>query len=154
MSERHELRTRRRIRRCAFAAGLFSALLWVQSLFVAVSFRGMHASIGVGGGLLNPNLYESGSVSTGWGVTWPRDLQRRFHAQTWWPAYPLTWRKAHIIAPVNIPLWIPTVCFLALGLALRPRSGPAGRPVCHKCGYDLTGNVSGICPECGTPTEA
>lgn len=23
---------------------------------------------------------------------------------------------------------------------------------CQKCGYDLTGNVSGLCPECGTPT--
>jgi len=22
---------------------------------------------------------------------------------------------------------------------------------CKKCNYDLTGNVSGICPECGTP---
>lgn len=22
---------------------------------------------------------------------------------------------------------------------------------CHQCDYDLTGNVSGICPECGTP---
>ncbi len=22
--------------------------------------------------------------------------------------------------------------------------------VCGKCGYDLTGNVSGVCPECGT----
>lgn len=21
---------------------------------------------------------------------------------------------------------------------------------CHKCGYDLTGNQSGLCPECGT----
>jgi hypothetical protein len=20
---------------------------------------------------------------------------------------------------------------------------------CHVCGYDLTGNVSGVCPECG-----
>ena len=25
----------------------------------------------------------------------------------------------------------------------------AGR--CTYCGYDLTGNVSGVCPECGTP---
>lgn len=24
---------------------------------------------------------------------------------------------------------------------------------CQKCGYDLTGNVSGRCPECGTPTK-
>jgi len=23
--------------------------------------------------------------------------------------------------------------------------------VCIPCGYDLTGNVSGVCPECGTP---
>lgn len=23
--------------------------------------------------------------------------------------------------------------------------------VCRGCGYDLTGNVSGVCPECGTP---
>jgi hypothetical protein len=23
---------------------------------------------------------------------------------------------------------------------------------CRECGYDLTGNVSGRCPECGTPT--
>ena len=32
---------------------------------------------------------------------------------------------------------------------------PSARPShesgkCHVCGYDLTGNVSGICPECGT----
>jgi hypothetical protein len=27
----------------------------------------------------------------------------------------------------------------------------AGR--CIGCGYDLTGNVSGVCPECGKPIE-
>ncbi len=26
-----------------------------------------------------------------------------------------------------------------------------GEPeVCHKCGYNLTVNVPGVCPECGT----
>lgn len=25
--------------------------------------------------------------------------------------------------------------------------------VCETCGYDLTGNVSGVCPECGTPVS-
>ena len=29
-----------------------------------------------------------------------------------------------------------------------------GMPHCPKCDYNLTGNVSGICPECGTPIPA
>jgi hypothetical protein len=33
----------------------------------------------------------------------------------------------------------------------RPRFG-AGR--CSACSYDLAGNVSGVCPECGTPVAA
>ena len=28
---------------------------------------------------------------------------------------------------------------------------PSNRPYCHECGYELTGNVTGVCPECGTP---
>lgn len=27
----------------------------------------------------------------------------------------------------------------------------AKHPECNTCGYDLTGNTSGVCPECGTP---
>jgi hypothetical protein len=26
-------------------------------------------------------------------------------------------------------------------------------PICDICDYDLTGNTSGVCPECGTPVE-
>lgn len=47
-----------------------------------------------------------------------------------------------------IPLWLP------LALATMPtaflwhrRRIPPGH--CQRCGYDLTGNVSGRCPECG-----
>jgi hypothetical protein len=28
------------------------------------------------------------------------------------------------------------------------------RERCNTCGYDLTGNVSGVCPECGAPRQA
>lgn len=28
---------------------------------------------------------------------------------------------------------------------------PVGTPTCARCGYNLTGNVSGTCPECGRP---
>ncbi len=27
------------------------------------------------------------------------------------------------------------------------------RGLCLKCGYNLTGNTSGVCPECGTKIE-
>lgn len=27
-------------------------------------------------------------------------------------------------------------------------------PTCHHCGYNLTGNESGVCPECGTAMES
>ena len=32
---------------------------------------------------------------------------------------------------------------------LRERLNASGIPICMKCGYDLTGNESGVCPECG-----
>ena len=50
---------------------------------------------------------------------------------------------------VLVPMWIP---FLAIALPTaylfwRDHRHPPGH--CKKCGYDLTGNVSGVCPECG-----
>jgi hypothetical protein len=48
-------------------------------------------------------------------------------------------------------------CFLATAIATawlwyqaRSRIVPGH---CACCGYDLTGNISGICPECGTPAR-
>ena len=55
------------------------------------------------------------------------------------------------------PLWSVAaaggaVACAAAFLARRPRRRDrAGR--CPACGYDLTGNVSGVCPECGSPTR-
>jgi len=53
---------------------------------------------------------------------------------------------------VWIPLWIPFV-LLAFPTALlwwRDRKPPRGH--CQRCGYNLTGNLSGVCPDCGEPT--
>ena len=36
---------------------------------------------------------------------------------------------------------------------LRERLSASGIPICVKCGYDLTGNTSGVCPECGVEVQ-
>jgi hypothetical protein len=48
------------------------------------------------------------------------------------------------------PLWIPLAALLAMTALLwwmDRRRFPQGH--CRNCGYNLTGNVSGVCPECG-----
>ncbi len=52
---------------------------------------------------------------------------------------------------VVVPLWLPTV-ILAAYAALnvwRWRCRRVRPGHCASCGYDLTGNISGRCPECG-----
>ena len=60
---------------------------------------------------------------------------------------------------VHFPLWMPFVLFAAYPTIAFIRS-PARRQrqrrklgLCVKCGYDLTGNVTGVCSECGTKLD-
>ncbi|MCC6357786.1 MAG: hypothetical protein IT450_03505 [Phycisphaerales bacterium] len=48
--------------------------------------------------------------------------------------------------------WYSQVCLPPFALSWLTLWGDAPPPDnrCWKCGYDLTGNVSGTCPECGT----
>ncbi|NOX57426.1 MAG: hypothetical protein GXP29_01025 [Planctomycetes bacterium] len=53
-------------------------------------------------------------------------------------------------------IWIPMWMFLlptALATAWFWWSDRRYRSGCVDCGYNLTGNVSGACPECGTPID-
>jgi hypothetical protein len=50
---------------------------------------------------------------------------------------------------LSFPLWIPLFAVGALLLYIRLRTRPSPAEYCP-CGYNLTGNVSGRCPECGT----
>ena len=60
---------------------------------------------------------------------------------------------------VTIPLWLVPILAAtpaaARGVAaVRRRLRPKPLNPCRHCGYDLTGNVSGVCPECGKAIEA
>ncbi|MCH7727176.1 MAG: hypothetical protein IH991_11960 [Planctomycetes bacterium] len=58
-----------------------------------------------------------------------------------------------------VPLWIPTIAFAFYPTVAFIR-GPLRRwrrrrkGLCAKCGYNLTGNESGSCPECGQQVES
>jgi len=83
---------------------------------------------------------------------WPRPGFKLTGPHDW------VWRPSlmdHLASPTwlvgaVVPLWIPFVA-VSMPTALLwwrdRRRIPPGH--CRKCGYDLTGNVSGVCPECG-----
>jgi hypothetical protein len=74
--------------------------------------------------------------------------QLREASGSWVTASP-TWV---LIMGVAIPLVVGggLAVLLVLHARVWRRGGAVG--VCLKCGYNLTGNVSGVCPECGKPT--
>ena len=55
---------------------------------------------------------------------------------------------------IVIPLWLPMGCLTLLTVVffIRDRARRLEHH-CRKCSYDLTGNESGVCPECGTTVE-
>jgi hypothetical protein len=64
--------------------------------------------------------------------------------------YTVSWARG-----VRVPLWavctlIATACALLAYLERRARQRHrSASGCCIRCGYNLTGNVSGVCPECG-----
>ncbi len=67
----------------------------------------------------------------------------------WWPEFDGDRYVGYMI----IPLWIPTLIIAIPSFILwrRNRKLPEGHCA---CGYNLTGNVSGVCPECGRKLQA
>jgi hypothetical protein len=61
----------------------------------------------------------------------------------------------------DFPLWVPTLVIIIypliaiIVLPIQSYRSRCRRQVehCVKCSYNLTGNESGVCPECGTPAK-
>jgi len=90
---------------------------------------------------------------TDWAAFWkprPRALNLERHGpQTDWWRFPR--RTTEVDKQFGFPLWLPILVLSIPAIFLWKltwrRRFPTGH--CQHCGYDLTGNVSGVCPECG-----
>jgi hypothetical protein len=110
---------------------------------------------------------ESAAVWIGCGLTsyLQRPRERWDTAEGYWARHqPPGWLSPHYpMVPAIVrsysghwqlflPLWLPFLILLVPTLLLWRRDRRKPRPgFCRRCDYDLTGNTSGRCPECGTP---
>ena len=89
--------------------------------------------------------------------------QMRFpqNLRPFWDFGPMSpgWGGPTVISTYNVNVFVPYWCVLAVSAPLpalwliwtrRRRRGKNNRMLCTHCGYNLTGNTSGVCPECGT----
>ncbi|HPF37149.1 MAG TPA: hypothetical protein P5081_00480 [Phycisphaerae bacterium] len=75
-----------------------------------------------------------------------------------WPKYKPSVRSpasGAMLWPVLIvPLWLLVVPLTIIVVCLRRRRRALdGAPTCARCEFNLTGNASGVCPECGAAFE-
>jgi hypothetical protein len=58
-----------------------------------------------------------------------------------------------VFRTVRVPLWCAFAVAVTSAIAavlIGKRKAGRGEIICAQCSYDLQGNISGICPECGT----
>ena len=103
-----------------------------------------------------------GVCAVGYGVMHNPTRTPWFQHQSWFDPWFEGWSSSHPSGfaieewprrekVVMFPLWLPVVLFAVMPVVwmIGRRGSPSNR--CPTCSYSLTGNTSGICPECGSP---
>jgi hypothetical protein len=111
-----------------------------------ISFWGLHEGC-FGLSKYMPAPPPTGSIVA---TSGPESSWRVEKAESWWPKWKPLYRRSPGSGTIRLPLWIPLL-IVAIPTALVFRRDR--RRIRHcPCGYDLTGNTSGVCPECGVKT--
>lgn len=131
-----------------------TVVVWVVTLWWSFSYWHAADGLRIGHGAICVHLWHNVLPE---GVMWPEQGWRIHDSGevTW---IPRSYFRSGRLWGVDVPLWLPFVLLSAYPTVAFIR-GPVRRwrrrrkGLCVKCGFDLTGNVSGICPECGTKIE-
>ncbi len=89
----------------------------------------------------------------GFDMGWFVRRSDRTRLRLWFRYRLYNWGSRYWHYSLFIPLWVPilTIAIPTVWLWRRDRRHPPGH--CRNCGYDLTGNVTGVCSECGMEAE-
>ena len=136
---RGQPRMRRLVRHAGLALAVALLFLWVSSMRYTFGYLGTSGAVYFESGGFAVFATHGQIPATGWmGV-----------GQSRWP---VVWWFA---VPAMVPLtagWMPLLAAVVpTALTFARRRIPPGH--CRQCRYDLHGNTSGVCPECGTTIE-
>ncbi len=168
-----DISRRHRVRRVAKWAALCAALvtLWAWGLSTkwAVDWAGEGRVLRLGLGVISYiwfagdataiETYRRSRPARGWNLyAAPRDYNVPFRLGLVWPEYywfPVNGSFGSFTSHrIRVPCWLPLIGLALVSSTLfyldRKRPPPGH---CQSCGYDLTGNISGRCPECGNAVE-
>ena len=130
--------------------------VWVFSVMFVASYVSPRSQwgIAIADGQINFSRYisitTSSGVSVGPSYAWETPQMSWTEVASSWLGFNLPGKYSP--GRFHIPIWLLVVAvgFPTAVLWWRDRRPKAGS--CMACKYDLTGNVSGTCPECGTRT--
>ncbi len=153
--------TRKRKRRVLKWAGLILSLLivtaWIVSLFWSVHYTRRGSYIDGRHWRLCPTcgLSFAGGCLTHFAGNAPKDISGvvgylqfglgYVGQQGWMPYFERTFFGFY----VSVPLWILLLLVVVPTVFLFWHDRMYPGHCCQRCGYDLRGNISGVCPECG-----
>ena len=157
--------------------------LWVRSYWIPASLgynntiHAVSASVTVRGGHVwvqvlqwDPNALARSTqgVDRMWGarlsrlpqgfhwasVIWAMDSKTQRSKLMWWRERgPYSRTAIRVHGAIVAGMCLAALLFIIGGGRVAARIFRRRHNLCLKCGYDLTGNVSGRCSECGTPVE-
>ena len=126
-------------------------IAWAVSLFVFASLASRGWQIGIAAGSVSLSWDETGKrvLPSGWEAV---RVRRPWNTKLW------IWKPVSYSLPLGVhrfrmPFWIPVVLVGLPTVFLWLKDRRISPYHCQRCGYNLTGNVSGICPECGKPIQ-
>jgi hypothetical protein len=130
-----------------FIPSLLILITWVLSAYWQLEFAAPDFAAAIQSGMFEYLHFPGYGLvdESGWSMAHDRlDLTRH-----WW----IKSEDLGIMSYCTIPLWMFLLpCLVATGVAWRSKLVRLNH--CQQCDYDLAGNESGICPECGTAIES